>query len=112
MTLAVIGMTVPAGREDDSNEDENKTYKTRRRGFRARENLGLPPHDELAKLVESYLKYARELWPGLATKGLLPEPTDPVVADLMAQFIERHRTGVVTLESLQTLRQARIGTGG
>ncbi|HMO85939.1 MAG TPA: recombinase family protein, partial [Lacipirellulaceae bacterium] len=98
MAIGVAHAGMPEGNADPRSP---KQYKSRRRGRQTREDLGLPPDEELTKLVASYLEYAGELWPELLQRGLLPAPTPEAVAELKTQFVARHRTGAVDPASLQ-----------
>jgi DNA invertase Pin-like site-specific DNA recombinase len=51
---------------------------------------GLPPDDELRKLARVYLDLQRKLWPDLMGLGILPEPTDDVLALMVQDFKLRH----------------------
>jgi DNA invertase Pin-like site-specific DNA recombinase len=83
-----------------------------RRRRRAKEDRGLPPDEELAKLAIFYLERQRKLWPQFVAAGLLPEPTLEVINEMVASFKERHRRGEVDVTPLLPFVTRRINLGG
>jgi hypothetical protein len=69
--------------------------RPKRQRRRAKADRGLPPDAELAKLAVAYLNRQRKHWPKVVEAGLIPEPVDAVVQQMVADFKERHRTGKV-----------------
>ncbi len=69
--------------------------RPKRRRRRAKADRGLPPDKELAKLATAYLERQRKHWPKLVEAGLLPEPTEAVIREMVPDFKVRHRTGKV-----------------
>lgn len=66
---------------------------------RAKEDRGLPPDEELSNLAKIYLQWQSKLWPVLVERGVIPEPSDVTLAEMVADFKQRHRTGVVDSRS-------------
>src|SRR5690242_18473910 len=63
----------------------------KRRRRRAKEDRGLPPDGELAALARAYLQTQRRLWPKVMEAGLLLEPTEKFIDQMVADFKFRHR---------------------
>ncbi len=75
--------------------------RPQRRPRRAKADRGLPPDDELAKLAKAYLERQRKHWPNVAEAGLFPEPMPEVLAQMVADFKLRHRTGKVDVDTVR-----------
>lgn len=86
--------------------------RPQRRQRKSSAERGLPPDSELVKLAEHYLSQQRNLWPNLASSGLLPEPSERVVTEMVEDFKQRHRTGLVHIESLAEFRKSVRHLGG
>ena len=63
--------------------------RPKRQRRRAKADRGLPPDEELAKLATAYLRRQRDHWPKLVEIGLLPEPTDAVIRQMVEDFKRR-----------------------
>ncbi len=50
---------------------------------RAKEDRGLPPDEELAKLARIHRKTQMQLWPELVTAGILHEATKEEIASMV-----------------------------
>jgi site-specific DNA recombinase len=74
--------------------------RPQRKPQRARADRGLPPDEELVKLATEHLSRQRKLWPRMVKAGLLPEPTEQVIRDMVEDFKTRHRTANVDAEAL------------
>lgn len=59
------------------------------------------PDEELQKLAQAYLERQRKHWPKLVAAGLLPEPSETVVRQMVDDFKQRHRTGRVEVEDVR-----------
>ena len=77
--------------------------RPQRRPRRARADRGLPPDEDLAILARAYLERQRKHWPGMVQAGLLPEPTDQVIREMVEDFKDRHRTGKVDAHTVRVL---------
>ena len=66
----------------------------------------------MAALATTYLERQRKLWPKLAAAGLLPEPSEGVVRDMVEDFKARHRTGRVDLEQIRPYSRIARKLGG
>ncbi len=86
--------------------------RSKRRRRRAKADLGLPSDEELTKLARIYLEKQRQHWPQLAEAGVLPEPADDVIAEMVADFKHRHRTGQVTPPDFSIVLRHCRGIGG
>ena len=73
-----------------------------RRKRRDKADRGLPLGDELKGLAKAFLERQRMLWPKLAEAGLFPEPTPNVLASMEENFKQRHRTGKIDADELQS----------
>src|SRR5262245_41092392 len=78
-----------------------------RKPARAKENRGLPPDVELAKLACTYRKTQAELWPGFVN-----EATEEEIALMVEDFKARHRGGKFDTESLAELIKRGCKFGG
>lgn len=87
--------------------------RPKRRPYRAKADRGLPPDEELVKLATAYLERQLKHWPKLVEAGLLSGPTDSVLADMVADFKLRHRTGKADVESVRPFLKIcpRLGGG-
>jgi DNA invertase Pin-like site-specific DNA recombinase len=101
-----------SARPTDPQATDGPLPRGRRRRRRARADRGLPPDNQLAALATSYLERQRKLWPKLVEAGLLPEPSDKVVCEMVADFKHRHRTGKVELEQIQAFARIVLKLGG
>jgi hypothetical protein len=68
---------------------------------RPKADRGLPPDEELAKLAKAYLERQLKRRPKIVAAGLLPEPADSVVRQMVEDFKERHRTAHVDVEAVR-----------
>lgn len=94
----------------DKNGDVLPRPKRRRK--RRKEDRGLPSDSELEEFVIAYLDEQSKLWPDLAAKSVIPEPTPEVVASLAEDFKRRHRGGKINLNELTKLRQFKLTLAG
>lgn len=62
---------------------------------RAKTERGLPADESLARLARRYLEIQNKNWPKLVEVGLLPMPTNELVAEMVHDFKVRHRSGNV-----------------
>lgn len=91
---------------DAEGHEQDLRPRPARRKRRRPEDRGLPPdHQELRRLAEVYLRLARQLWPKLAESGLIPEPDDEVIDEMVEDFVRRHRGGAVDLQRLGRFRR-------
>jgi DNA invertase Pin-like site-specific DNA recombinase len=72
----------------------------------------LPLDNELAALATAYLERQRKLWSKLVEAGHLPEPTEKVIQQMVADFKHRHRTGNVDLEQIHPYARIGVKLGG
>jgi DNA invertase Pin-like site-specific DNA recombinase len=86
--------------------------RPKRRRRRARADRGLPPDEELAKLATAYLEKQRKLWPKLVQAGLVPEPSEGIIREMVDDFKYRHRTGSVDVEAVRPFAKAAHRLGG
>lgn len=86
--------------------------RPKRKQLRDKQDRGLPPDDDLRMLARSYLKWQSELWPDLAKRGLLPQPSDAVIDEMVEDYKSRHRTGVVGLACVAPDVWGKIALGG
>ncbi|MCG8586914.1 MAG: recombinase family protein [Pirellulales bacterium] len=105
------GATV-ANVSDNGKIDLGPLRRSKRRRRRAKADLGLPSDAELSKLARVYLEKQRQHWPQLIEAGVLPEPTDDVIAVMVEDFKHRHRTGVVTPPDFSIILRHCKGAGG
>jgi DNA invertase Pin-like site-specific DNA recombinase len=56
----------------------------------------LPDPLDLLKLARAYLELQRQLWPHLASAGVLPPVDDAVITAMVADFRGRHTTGAIS----------------
>lgn len=75
--------------------------RPRRQRRRAKEDRGLPPDKELARLATEYLQQQRKLWPGMVKMGQLPEPAEDVITAMVEDFKSRHRGDRVSTETVR-----------
>lgn len=104
--VCIPAMAVTSSAEGLDHEDALPTPKRKRR--RAKEEQGLPDDAELESLAKAYLLRASELWPELVKSGVIPVVSDSVVASMVANFKERHRTGKVDTNLLSRLVAAGL----
>ena len=76
-----------------------------RRPRKAKVDRGLPPDEEIVKLSQVYLERQRKLWPTLVEAGVLPVTSDELVQEMVSDFKDRHRTGVVAVESVKPFQE-------
>jgi DNA invertase Pin-like site-specific DNA recombinase len=74
--------------------------RPKRKRNRKSSDRGLPPDAELHRLAQTYLESQRDYWPQLASAGILPEPTDTVLNQMVDEYKERHRTGKIDGDDL------------
>lgn len=103
--MATNGLSQP-----DPGDDPLPRPARKRR--RAKEDRGLPPDSELKNLARTYLETQRRLWLDLLRAGLLPEPTDAVIDEMVADFKARHRTGVVDVAAVLPFTKLGFNLGG
>jgi transposase len=88
---------------DVSRPNDNPLPRPERCRRRAKADRGLPPDAELARLATEYSRCQRQLWPELVKAGLLPEPTEAVIAPMVEDFKARHRGGRIDPAALRPL---------
>lgn len=106
LSLGCLSAVIGRRTNDADGEDDRAPLpraKRRRRG--RKEDLGLAPDDELAKLARFYLTYTKKLWPELAKAGLISEPSDITIQEMVDDFKARHRTGKVDSSGLKPFRR-------
>lgn len=86
--------------------------RPKRRPRRAKEDRGLPPDKELADLAQAYLERQRKHWPDIAQAGLLPEPGEEVICQMIEDFKLRHRGGKVDPTSVEAFLRFAPKLGG
>ena len=79
---------------------------------RAKSDRGLATDEVLADLARAYLERQRKHWPEIAQSGLLPDPTDAVIHDMVEDFKSRHRTSQVAVQTVQGFTRFRCKLGG
>src|SRR5436853_3222486 len=115
------------GRQDGPDETIERTTPTAE-AFRQHENgllpraprqrrrdkadRGLPPDSELVKLAMAYLVEQAKHWPKLAKNGVLPPPSEAMIAEMVADFKHRHRSGKIDLDRLADLKKHVEVLGG
>src|SRR5687767_7397728 len=72
--------------------DGYQTRRSLRRYVRASER-GLPNLGDLVKLAQLYVDRQRRLWPDLAGRHALPEPSQSLAERLASEFADRFRSG-------------------
>jgi DNA invertase Pin-like site-specific DNA recombinase len=72
----------------------------------------LPLDNELAALATTYLERQRKLWPKVVEAGLLLEPTEKIIQQMVADFKHQHRTGKVELDQVQPYARVVLKLGG
>jgi hypothetical protein len=75
--------------------------------LRAKEDRGLAADEIIAAVACEYLTWQRQQWPKLAELGLLNEPTDRVIRDMIDDFKARHRGTKVGVDAVS----AFVATG-
>ena len=100
------------GMADEGRRPGTPLPRRRRKPRRNKEDRGLPPDDELAKLATAYLEQQQKLWPDLAKAGLLPERQTEIVHKMVDDFKERHRTGHVSVTAVQPFLRKGMPLGG
>lgn len=106
LSLGCLSAVIGRRTNDADGEDDRAPLpraKRRRRG--RKEDQGLAPDDELAKLARFYLTYTKKLWPELAKAGLISEPSDITIQEMVDDFKARHRTGKVDSSGLKPFRR-------
>lgn len=68
---------------------------------RDKSDRGLPPDAEIARLATKYLLVQSKLWPAVVKADALPAMSDAAIAEMVADFKQRHRTGIVDAERLR-----------
>ena len=91
---------------DSSNPVDGPMPRPKRRPRRAKADQGLPPDVELERLATAYLERQRQHWPQLVEAGLLPEPTEAIIRDMLEDFKVRHRTGKVDIDAVLPFAKA------
>jgi hypothetical protein len=91
-------------RKTNTNDKSDQVLpRTPRKRKRPSSDRGLPQEGELSKLATEYLNRQGKHWPKLVEAGLLPEASAKVVAEMVADFKARHRTGEVMPEAVAEL---------
>jgi DNA invertase Pin-like site-specific DNA recombinase len=100
------------GSSPDGDAPDRPLPRGRRRRRRAKADRGLPLDSDLAALATAYLDRQRKLWPNVVEAGLLPESTEKIVQQMVADFKHRHRTGKVELEQVQAYARIVLKLAG
>lgn len=79
---------------------------------KSRADRGLAPPDQLADLARTYLEKQRRHWPELVQANLLPEPTDAVIQEMVADFQQRHRGNEFSAETARRFLRSSVKLGG
>ena len=74
-------------------DDEQRISRTPPRRLRRSWQRGLPPDEELRELAREYLLLQRKLWPELEESGLLPQPAEPQLQEMVSQFRQFFQSG-------------------
>lgn len=94
----------PATETSDLSPDPSPEFaplaRTRRTRIRAKSEKGLPSDETLARLARKYLELQTKSWPQLVEAGLLMPATNELVAEMVRDFKDRHRSGKVDHQSL------------
>jgi hypothetical protein len=98
--LPMLVMLVVLGGVVSEANDGGLLPRPTRRHRKAREDSGLPDDAELVTLARAYLGYASAAWPGQFTAKVAANPGDALIAEMVGQFKERHRSGKVDPASL------------
>lgn len=83
-----------------------------RRRRKAKEERGLPPDEELARLAAEYLQRQRKHWPELVKAGLLSEPSETIIRSMVDDFKARHRGDPVDPALAKLFLKYRLKLGG
>jgi DNA invertase Pin-like site-specific DNA recombinase len=86
--------------------------RPQRRIRRARIDRGLPPDQELIRLAQAYLQYQQKAWPELLKDGLISDASEGEILRMVEDFKQRHRTGQVETERLQSLVRRGLKLAG
>jgi hypothetical protein len=86
--------------------------RSKRKPRRAKSDRGLPPDEELTALARVYLECQHKHWPELVGTAVLPRLTDAVIAAMVVDFKNRHRTGNVDKGDLARLKECAEKIGG
>lgn len=86
--------------------------RTQRVAKRAKSERGLPSDDSLARLARSYLEIQAKNWPNLVEAGLLAPATNELVAEMVQDFKDRHRSGKIDHELLKPIVALVAALGG
>lgn len=83
---------------DQPNQTENSDLRPRskRRSRRPAAELGLGADQDLADLAKAFIELRREHFPDLTKRKLDEDPSPAVIEKMVADFKERHGTGVVS----------------
>lgn len=79
---------------------------------KSRADRGLAPPDQLADLVRTYLERQRRHWPEIVQANLLPEPTNAVIQEMVADFQQRHRGNEFSAETARRYLRFSPKLGG
>jgi len=74
-------------------DDAQMISRTPPRRLRRSWQRGLPPDEELRELAREYLLLQRKLWPELEENGLLPEPAEQQLQEMVSQFRQSFQSG-------------------
>lgn len=86
--------------------------RSQRRPRRDKADRGLPADEELAKLAKVFLERQRKHWPKVAAAGLFLEPTPEVLAQMVADFKHRHRSGKIDINTVRPFTKFGAKLGG
>jgi DNA-binding CsgD family transcriptional regulator/DNA invertase Pin-like site-specific DNA recombinase len=100
--LLVVGMALSRRRITDgrSPHPDDVLPPSPRSRHRPKSDRGLPSDENISALARDHLTWQRDLWPDLVKRGLLPEPTDDVIGEMVSDYKSRHRGAVVEPEAL------------
>ncbi len=120
-------VTIPSDSSDDKNcqladqtssppsqhkADFGPLARTRRARRRNRLHRGLPSDEALARLAHRYLELQAKFWPKLVVAGVIPPPTDEVIAEMVQDFKSRHQSAKVDHGSLKPILDFVKSLGG
>lgn len=104
MGAAILSPDGPNG--DQAENGPLPRYVQRRRP--TKEDTGLAADEVLAEFAQYYLKYTSGLWPELVKSGVLPEPTEEIIRQMVEDFKTPHRTGTIPDAALEIYLQHNL----
>jgi hypothetical protein len=86
--------------------------RAKRKPRRAKTDRGLPPDEELTAFARVYLECQHKHWPKLVGTAVLPRLADVIIAAMVVDCKNRHRTGNVDKDDLARLKEYGEKIGG